>query len=78
MWTHDVRQAYLQSKDMLNREIYLRPAKELNVPPGTLLKLQRPLYGLSDAGDYWAVTLSDHFCNDLQMTTGPLPAFHAP
>ena len=65
----DITQAYLQSKDKLNRTVYLRPKPEvwqyLNVDAGSLLQLNKPLYGMCDSGDYWGATFTEHVRNDL-------------
>jgi Reverse transcriptase (RNA-dependent DNA polymerase) len=65
--THDVQQAYFQSAENLLRDVYLKPSAVLNVSSGTMLKLLRPLYGLCDAGDYWARTILDHLAKDLNL-----------
>lgn len=53
LFTHDVNQAYLQSKETLTRDVYLRPKVSdrhlFNVNEDELLKLDKPLYGLGDA-----------------------------
>eukprot|EP00171_Calliarthron_tuberculosum_P002099 IDg2099t1 len=56
----DVTQAYLQAKDKFTRDIYIRPkprdVKYFSLKAGELLHLQKPLYGICDAGDYWGAT----------------------
>jgi hypothetical protein len=66
--THDVQQAYLQSAESLLRDDYLKPPNVLNLGADQVLKLLRPLYGLCDAGDYWASTKLDHLTKDLGLT----------
>lgn len=59
IWSQDISQAYLQSASKLIRDVYLKPGKQLEIRGDKLLKLLRPLYGLSDSGDYWNTTFSD-------------------
>jgi Reverse transcriptase (RNA-dependent DNA polymerase) len=68
----DVTQDYLQSSENILRDVYVKPTKEFVLEPGKILKLLPPLYGLSDSGDYWGRTLSNHLKGDLGMesTTG--------
>jgi Reverse transcriptase (RNA-dependent DNA polymerase) len=65
--THDVQQAHLQSAENLLRDVYLKPPAVLNLSSDTMLKLLRPLYGLCDAGDYWARTILDHLTKDVNL-----------
>lgn len=70
VWISDVRQAYLQSKKPLTREIFIKkllPEFELN--KGLAVQLLMPLYGLSESGDHWFETLDDHHCRELGMCT---------
>ena len=39
----------------------------LQLDPDQLLQVVKPLYGLSDAGDYWGQTLTDHHTKELNM-----------
>jgi hypothetical protein len=68
IWSEDVTQAFVQSTENLLRDIYLEPAKELQMDQDLVLKLIKPLYGLSDSGDHWARTLNEHHKRDLGMT----------
>lgn len=67
IWTQDISQAYLQSESTLLWDVYIRPRNALHFPSGHQLKLLRPLYELSDSGDYWSAKFGDHLQNDLQM-----------
>jgi hypothetical protein len=65
----DVAQAYLQAAEPLLRDIYVK------LPPGTieldeteLVQLLKPLYGLSESGDYWASTLNDVLLSRMNLT----------
>lgn len=77
LWSQDVSPAYLQSAEKLMREVYVRPTKEFRLSSNQLLRLLKPLYGLSDSGDYWHSTFSNHLTRDLNMTltTGDLSLF---
>ena len=59
-----INQAYLQSKDKLSRDVFIRPKRKdrkfLNIGPAKLLHLSKPLYGMCDSGDYWGATLTKH------------------
>jgi hypothetical protein len=68
VWSEDVTQAFVQSSGTLLRDVYIEPPKEFQLHPGLLLKLLKPLYGLSDAGDYWSRTMKHHYKTDLKMT----------
>lgn len=74
LFSHEVTQAYLQSKYMMTQDAYITPKlcdRPLFGPgDGEVLKLRMPLYGIFDAGNYWGVTVNEHTLNYL----GTLPA----
>ena len=45
--TTDIKSAFLQGQS-LDREVYLKPPKEADTPPGVIWKLKKCLYGLND------------------------------
>ena len=67
IWSQDISQAYLQFTEELLRDVYVRPTKEFKLDEGQLLKLIKPLYGLSESGDHWFSTMSSHLMHDLDM-----------
>jgi len=71
LFAHDITQAYLQSQDAFSRQLFLRPRPGdrhlFDIRDDELLKLELPLYGVCDAGDYWDATFTDHVASDLGM-----------
>jgi hypothetical protein len=66
IWTTDVDQAYLQSAATLQKDIYLT-TDAIELGAEELLQLVLPLYGLSESGDYWGQTLTDHHLTTLRF-----------
>jgi hypothetical protein len=61
IWTQDVLHTYLQSSEVLTRDVFiLNPPPELEHPPEHALKLIMPLYGLYGSGEFWYRELSHH------------------
>lgn len=60
LWSQDALQAYLKSVEKLMRDVYVKPTKESPLNANQLLKLLKPLYGLSSSGDYWHETFSKY------------------
>lgn len=77
IWTQDVNQEYLQAEDGLNRDVCVKSPAEFQLRPNEIMKLTKPLYGLTDSGDYWNHTMNLHLLEDLEMTptTGNLSLF---
>ena len=68
VWSTDVKLAYLQSTEPLLRRVFVtNPAPEFELDPSECFELLKPLYGLSDAGDLWHITLHKHLNTDLEM-----------
>lgn len=72
LFSHDITQAYLQSGEKFSRQLYLRPRPSdmhlFDLEPDELLRIELPLYGVCDAGDYWDATFRAHIDEDLKMT----------
>jgi len=77
LFSSDVIQAYPQSAELLDRKIYVKPTAEFELAPDQLLQLLKPLYGLSESGDYWGRTFRFHLEQELgmQATTGDAALF---
>jgi hypothetical protein len=67
IYLRDISQAYTQSTTYLARDFYVCPPQELNLPPGMLLKILRPLYGVPEAGTHWFRTYHNHHTEKLKL-----------
>lgn len=72
LFSHDIAQAYLQSRGKFSQKFYIHPKTEhletSRLKDGDLLELQKPLYGSCDARDSWGATIDQHLTNNLKMT----------
>lgn len=81
IFSHDITKAYLQSQERFTMQLYLRPRPgdrhQFNLKEGELLRIDLPLYGICDAGDYGHVTFATHTEQDLGMVSlTPDPALY--
>jgi len=71
LFSHDINQAYLQIKDAMARDLYVkvrpRDAKSFGLHENELLRMLKPLYGVPEAGDYWDFIFVLHVKEDLVM-----------
>ena len=66
VWSSDVKLEYLQSAEPLTRRVFINnPAPEFQLDPDKCFELLKPLYGISDAGDFWHMTLNKYLINEL-------------
>lgn len=66
VWSLDVKQAYLHSASKLQQKIFTS-LESVEFGINELLQVIRPLYGLSDSGDYWCETNSRFNVNQLRL-----------
>lgn len=67
LWSEDINLAYIQGAEQILRKVYVKGKPEFQLKANQLLEILRPLYGLSDSGDYWHATFLKHLKNDLEM-----------
>jgi hypothetical protein len=76
VWSMDMTQAYLQSAVPLLRDVYLKP-DVLELSDDELVRLRKPLYGLSDSGDYWHHTITRfHQALDFKQSAGDFAFYY--
>lgn len=68
LWSQDVTEAFLQSTGKLMPEIYIKHTKEFKLDRGRFFRLLKPLYGLTDPGDYWDATIIRNMQDDLHLS----------
>jgi hypothetical protein len=71
IYLRDVTQAYVQSKTVLQRQIYATPPEQVKEIYGNdiVLHVIKPLYGLAESGTHWWETYFKHHVNNLNMDT---------
>lgn len=52
---------------MLQKDVYLEPANELNLIQDQPLNLIKPLHGLSESSDYWKRTFQNNVKEEFRM-----------
>ncbi len=71
LYLRDIIQAYVQSRSTLNRDFYVQSFPELiklmGVSSDCILKVVKPLYGVSEAGNHWFKTYHGHHTDKLGM-----------
>ncbi|OXV09105.1 hypothetical protein Egran_03132, partial [Elaphomyces granulatus] len=69
LYLRDVSQAYVQSKTNLNRDVFAKPPKEIadTFPPNAIMRIEKPLYGIPEAGTHWFRTYHRHHSDKLFM-----------
>jgi hypothetical protein len=74
----DVSTAFLQSDSTISRRVYMFPPPEMGLPPESLLRVVRPLYGLPEAPLHWYSTYSRYHRETLGMDVAAHdPCFYA-
>lgn len=58
--SQDISQAYIQGAHKIQRDVYVRPATELQRPEVQLLQIIKRLSGLCEAAYYWHGRSSPH------------------
>ena len=75
--SQDVKQAFIQSEDTLDGELYVKPPKRpdllsiINQPPG-LLQALKQLYGLFESPGYRWQTFKRYHVSNVEMTQSVL------
>ncbi|POS83447.1 hypothetical protein EPUL_004675 [Erysiphe pulchra] len=63
LYLREISQAYVQSITKLNRNFYIKPPQvlkeELGLAKDTVLKVVKPLYGVSEDGNHWGELTND-------------------
>jgi hypothetical protein len=71
LFLRDIIQAYVQFRFNLNRDFYVQSSPELiklmGISNDCILKVIKPLYGVSEAGNHWFKTYHGHHTDKLRM-----------
>lgn len=75
VFSHDVKQAYVQSKYSMGRNVHVEPRLDdrhlFGLKQDETLESELPLNGVCDGGDYWGVTVYKHNVKDFGMSSTP-------
>lgn len=66
-FTRGISQTYVQSETIVQRLIFVWTPTSMDLSPQTLLRVNRPIYGLPEAEVHWFQTYHDHHCAVLQL-----------
>lgn len=60
MFTHDISQTYVQSDTKLKRVVYITTPEEMNLKPGTVIRVIHPLQEIPESGLHFYITYLIH------------------
>lgn len=66
-YTRNITQAYIESNSELDYEVHIRAPPEIVLPDGYVLKVVKPLYGISESGLHFYITKLAHIAETLKM-----------
>lgn len=67
LYLRDISEAYVQSTTSLTRKFFVRSPIDIELPPGTIWLVKRPLYGIPEAGNHWHNRYHHHHLQKLNM-----------
>lgn len=65
MFGRDVTEAYIQSRSVLERNVFIKAPSEKGLLPETALRVDKSLYGMQKAGLNWYLTYLSHHIDEL-------------
>lgn len=72
LFSHDVKQAYLQSAESLEKDVFVKPQRKdrkcLGVEKVAFKNIKLPFHDKEDYGKYWGVTLDKHDKQDFKLS----------
>ena len=74
LFIRDVIKAFVQSTTTLRRPVYMRAPKEMGLPPGKVLQVLKPLYGMPESPMHWYTTYAGHHKEKMGMEQLPIDA----
>lgn len=69
IFSTDSRQAYTQTMGTFQTEVFIKPSKQFHFRHDQLSKITKPLYGLTESGDYQRWKFQNHLEENLGMET---------
>ena len=72
MYTRDIVKAFIQSKTVLRRPVFVRAPQEMNLAKRAVLKVIKPLYGMPESPIHWFRTFLQHHTIKMSMCKVPM------
>lgn len=66
-FARNITQKYIQNNTELERNVYIFAPPEMKIPPNTVLKVVKTLYGIPESGIHWYLTHQEHHIERLGM-----------
>lgn len=67
MFGRSIAQDYIQSRSDLERNVLLKAPAKIKIPPDTVLRVVKPLFGIPDAVLHWYLKYLSHHIDEVEM-----------